>query len=160
MGDIVKVLDFGVAKVLNAAPGDTLTQAGTVLGTPTYMAPEHARGATIDIRSDLYSVGAIMYEALAGHAPFAGDNYNALLFAIQQGTPTPLDELHSDVEPELVSVVMRAMATDANQRFQTAEEMAQALAPWLPESSASTPPESSAAVYAPTIMPPSRTGGS
>jgi len=156
LSDIVKVLDFGVAKVLNAAPGDTLTQAGTVLGTPTYMAPEHARGATIDIRSDLYSVGAIMYEALAGRAPFAGDNYNALLFAIQQGTPTPLDDLRPDVDPELVSVVTRAMATDANLRFQTAEEMAQALAPWLAETQSSTPPESSAAVYAPTIMPPSR----
>jgi|GEM_PF-6881075 len=156
LSDIVKVLDFGVAKVLNAVPGDTLTQAGTVLGTPTYMAPEHARGAVIDIRSDLYSVGAIMYEALAGRAPFTGDNYNALLFAIQRGTPTPLDELRSDVDPELIGVVMRAMATDANLRFQTAEDMAQALAPWLPEAHGSTPPESSAAVYAPTMMTPGR----
>jgi eukaryotic-like serine/threonine-protein kinase len=120
------------------------------------MAPEHARGAIIDIRSDLYSVGAIMYEALAGRPPFAGDNYNALLFAIQQGTPSPLGELRSDVEPELVDVVMQAMATDANLRFQSAEEMAQALAPWLPETHSSAPPESSASVYAPTIMPPSR----
>jgi CheY-like chemotaxis protein len=152
LSDIVKVLDFGVAKVLNASPGETLTQAGMVLGTPTYMAPEHARGATIDIRSDLYSVGAIMYESLAGHAPFAGDNYNALLFAIQQGTPTPLDESRPDVEPELVNVVMRAMATDASLRFQTAEEMADALSPWLTlDACASTPPESSAAVYAPTL---------
>jgi CheY-like chemotaxis protein len=155
LADIVKVLDFGVAKVLNASPGDTLTQAGTVLGTPTYMAPEHARGAAIDIRSDLYSVGAIMYEALAGRAPFAGDNYNALLFAIQQGTPPPLEELRSDLDPELIRVVTHAMATDANLRFQNAEEMAQALAPWLPQSHSSAPPESSAAVYAPTIMPPS-----
>jgi serine/threonine-protein kinase len=124
-----------------------------VLGTPTYMAPEHARGAAIDIRSDLYSVGAIMYEALAGVAPFGGDNYNALLFAIQQGKPTPLQEARPDVEPELVSVVMRAMATDAELRFQTAEEMAQALAPWLTETCSSTPPESSAAVYAPTMVP-------
>jgi CheY-like chemotaxis protein len=159
LGDIVKVLDFGVAKVLNAAPGETLTQVGMVLGTPTYMAPEHARGAAIDIRSDLYSVAAIMYEALAGHAPFAGDNYNALLFAIQQGAPTPLEQTRPDVEPELAKVVMRAMATDAALRFQTAEDMAQALAPWLTvDSSSSTPPESSAAVYAPTIVPSSRPG--
>jgi len=152
LGDIVKVLDFGVAKVLNAAPGDTLTQVGMVLGTPTYMAPEHARGAAIDPRSDLYSVAAIMYEALAGHAPFTGDNYNALLFAIQQGTPTALPELRSDLEPELVQVIMRAMAPDADHRFQTAEEMAAALAPWLTvDSASSTPPESSAAVYAPTL---------
>lgn len=156
LADIVKLLDFGVAKVLNAAPGNTLTQLGTVLGTPTYMAPEHARGAPIDIRSDLYSVGAIMYEALAGHAPYSGDNYNALLFAIQQGKPTPLGELRSDLEPELIDVVMRAMATDANLRFQTAEEMAEALAPWVTKASGSAPPESSAAVYAPTMVPPSK----
>jgi hypothetical protein len=81
---------------------------------------------------------------------------DALLFAIQQGTPTPLAELRSDLEPELIRVVMHAMATDANLRFQSAEDMAQALAPWLPEAHSSAPPETSAAVYAPTIMPPSR----
>lgn len=152
LGDIVKVLDFGVAKVLNTSPGETLTQVGMVLGTPTYMAPEHARGAAIDLRSDLYSVAAIMYELLAGHAPFAGDNYNALLFAIQQGTPTPLTESRPDVEPELISVVMRAMAANADVRFQTAEDMAEALTPWLNiDSCSSTPPESAAAVYAPTM---------
>jgi serine/threonine-protein kinase len=156
LSDIVKVLDFGVAKVLNAVPGDTLTQAGTVLGTPTYMAPEHARGAPIDIRSDLYSVGAIMYEALAGRAPYSGDNYNALLFAIQQGTPVPLGELRADVEPELIDVVMHAMATDASLRFQTAEEMLEALGPWVSKANGSAPPESSAAVYAPTMVPPSK----
>lgn len=159
LGDIVKVLDFGVAKLLNVAPGDTLTQTGMVLGTPTYMAPEHARGAAIDVRSDLYSVGAVLYEALTGHAPFTGDNYNALLFAIQQGKPTPLAESRPDLEPELVEVITRAMATDADLRFQTAEDMAQALAPWLTiHSPSSTPPESSAAVYAPTVVPSSRTG--
>ena len=152
LGDIVKVLDFGVAKVLNRSPGETLTQVGMVLGTPTYMAPEHARGAAIDIRSDLYSVAAIMYELLAGYAPFVGDNYNALLFAIQQGKPTPLDEARPDVDPALIQVVMRAMAADANLRFQTAEDMAEALTPWLHlDASSSTPPASSAAVYAPTM---------
>lgn len=156
LADIVKVLDFGVVKVLNAVPGDTLTQIGTVLGTPTYMAPEHARGAPIDIRSDLYSVGAIMYEALAGRAPYSGDNYNALLFAIQQGKPVPIGELRTDVEPELVDVVMRAMATEASLRFQTAEEMLEALAPWGTQTTGSAPPESSAAVYAPTMVPPSK----
>jgi serine/threonine-protein kinase len=96
-----------------------------------------------------------MYEALTGEAPFGGDNYNALLFAIQQGKPTPLQESRPDVEPELVAVVMRAMAADAELRFQTAEEMAQALKPWLSEACSSAPPESSAAVYAPTMVPSS-----
>ena len=156
LGDIVKLLDFGVAKVQTALPGETLTQVGTVLGTPTYMAPEQARGAEIDSRSDLYSVAAIMYEALTGHAPYSGDNYNALLFAIQQGTPTPLGEQRPDVDPALLDVVSRGMATDPALRFQTAEAMADALKPWLSlESSGSSPPESSAAAFAPTIAPPS-----
>ena len=154
LGDIVKVLDFGVAKVLTAVPGETLTQAGMVLGTPTYMAPEHARGASIDLRSDLYSVGALMYEGLTGRAPFVGDSYNALLFAIQQGAPPPLAELRPDLEPKLVEVIERAMRTDASERFQSAEDMAEALAPWL--SLSSTPPASSAAAFAPTMGPRSR----
>jgi CheY-like chemotaxis protein len=154
LGDIVKLLDFGVAKPLAAAEGSTLTQTGTVLGTPSYMAPEQARGAPIDRRSDLYAVGIIMYEALAGSAPFVGDNYNALLFAILQGNPTSLSELRHDLDPELVAVVNRAMATDPDERFQTAEEMAQALQPWLKlEALGSTPPEAGAAAFAPTIVP-------
>jgi CheY-like chemotaxis protein len=154
LGDIVKVLDFGVAKTLTRPAGETLTQLGMVLGTPTYMAPEQARGAPIDTRSDLYSVAAIMYECFSGKAPFSGESYNALLFAIQQGKPLPLAEQRPDLDPELVSVVERGMAADADARFQTAEEMAQALEPWLSvDRSASTPPESSAAAFAPTVVP-------
>jgi serine/threonine-protein kinase len=154
LGDIVKLLDFGVAKQLSAVPGNTLTQTGVVLGTPTYMAPEQARGGSIDRRSDLYAVGTIMYEALAGAAPYSGDNYNALLFAIQQGKPVPLSELRPDLDLELLAVIARAMATDPDARFQTAEEMVEALAPWLTlDAPSSTPPESAAAVFAPTIVP-------
>ena len=158
LGDIVKVLDFGVAKLLSAPHGETLTQVGTVLGTPTYMAPEHARGASIDGRSDLYSVAAVMYEGLAGRAPFLGDNYNALLFAIQRGQPTPLSELRSDLDPALIEVVERAMSPDAADRYQSAEEMSEALAPWSrPDSAASSsPPASSAVAFAPTMVPRSR----
>jgi serine/threonine-protein kinase len=157
LGDIVKLLDFGVAKQLGAIPGSTLTQTGAVMGTPTYMAPEHARGATIDRRSDLYAVGVILYEALAGAAPFTGDNYNALLFAIQQGTPTPLATLRPDLDPELIQVISHAMATDPDERFQSAEEMAEALKPWLTlEAPASAPPESAAAAFAPTMVPASK----
>jgi CheY-like chemotaxis protein len=157
LGDIVKVLDFGVAKQLEAVHSEKLTQTGMVLGTPTYMAPEHARGGAIDTRSDLYSVGALMYEALTGQAPYTGDNYNALLFAIQQGTPAPLAGVRPDLDPELVSVVVRAMRTEPSERFQTAEEMIDALAPWLKlDSGSNTPPASSPAAFAPTVVPYSR----
>jgi CheY-like chemotaxis protein len=153
LGDMVKLLDFGVAKMQSA---DTLTQTGAVVGTPMYMAPEQARGERLDARCDLYSVGAILYEMLSAQAPFTGDNYNALLFAIQQGQPTPLPQLRDNVDEGLIAVIERSMARDIGQRFQTAEEMSQALAPWLSVDSTSTPPESSAAVFAPTIVPPSK----
>jgi serine/threonine-protein kinase len=129
--DVVKLLDFGVAKVLDSSSGENLTQNGTVLGTPTYMAPEHARGAAVDPRSDIYSVAAIMYEALGGQPPFRGENYNALLFAIQQGRPTPLEELHPGLDPRLSAVIRRAMSVQPALRFQTADDMAEALERWL-----------------------------
>jgi CheY-like chemotaxis protein len=156
LGDIVKVLDFGVAKTLSRPSGDTLTQVGMVLGTPTYMAPEQARGGSVDSRSDLYSLAAVMYECLTGKAPFAGDNYNALLFAIQQGKPAPLLEVRPDLDPNLVKVIERAMAPEPNDRYQSAEDMYEALIPWLSLDSGSTPPASSAAAFAPTIVRPAR----
>ncbi len=158
MGDIVKLLDFGVAKLQSVPHGETLTQAGTVLGTPTYMAPEHARGAAVDPRSDLYSVAAILYETLTGKAPFTGDNYNALLFAIQQGKPEPLGELRPDVPPELVAVIEQGMKPVADERYACAEEMVEALRPWLHvDVTAATPPGSSAVAFAPTMGPWSKT---
>ena len=160
LGDIVKLLDFGVAKQLGQVAGSTLTQTGTVLGTPTYMAPEHARGGVIDRRSDLYAVGTILYEALAGAPPYTGNNYNALLFAIQQGTPTPLATLRSDLDPALIQVISRAMATDPDQRFQTAEDMAEALSPWLTlDAPVSAPRESAPVAFAPTMVPASKRSG-
>jgi len=155
LSDIVKVLDFGVAKLMTRPSGDTLTQVGMVLGTPTYMAAEQARGAAIDARSDLYSVAAIMYECLTGKVPYTGDNYNALLFAIQQGKPESLAEVRPDLDPALIAVIERAMATEAAQRFQSAEDMAEALAPWLNADTvgSSAPPSSAAAVFAPTVVP-------
>jgi hypothetical protein len=86
-----------------------------------------------------------------------GDNYNALLFAIQQGAPTPLEQLRRDLDPALVGVVQRAMASEAAARFQSAQDMASALQPWLSlEAAAHAPPESSAPAFAPTLVPSSR----
>jgi CheY-like chemotaxis protein len=129
--ELVKVLDFGAAKPLAAAPGETLTSQGVVVGTPTYMAPEHARGARVDERSDIYSLGAVMYEALTGRPPFAADSFNALLFAIQEARPVPLDALRPDLDTAICELVARAMASDPDQRFQSAVEMLGSLEPWL-----------------------------
>jgi serine/threonine protein kinase len=128
-GDFVKVLDFGIAKMLDEVDERELTQAGQVVGTPTYMAPEQARGdKTIDGRVDLYAVGAILYRMVTGHRPFSGDSFNALLFAIAQGNPVRPRQHNPNVSPLLESVILKAMAIDRGQRYQTAEELDEALA--------------------------------
>ncbi|HEX6275982.1 MAG TPA: response regulator [Polyangiaceae bacterium] len=153
MADIVKLLDFGIAKMVGAGLDAKLTQTGTVMGTPAYMSPEQARGAEADPRSDLYAVGCLMYEALCGRPPYVGENYNALLFAVQQAAPVPLSGRCPALAPALVAVVERAMARDVNARFQSAGAMADALAPWLVPKS--VPPRSASPLaFAPTVSTP------
>ncbi|HEY7954497.1 MAG TPA: serine/threonine-protein kinase [Polyangia bacterium] len=125
--DFVKVLDFGIAKMLDEVPGDELTRTGQVVGTPTYMAPEQARGAEVDRRTDLYATGAILYRMVTGERPFVGPNFNSLLFAIAQGNPKPPHELAKEISPHLEQVILRAMAVDPRARYQSAEELDEAL---------------------------------
>jgi serine/threonine-protein kinase len=148
--DIVKLLDFGIAKLGGEAEDQRLTQTGTVLGTPAYMSPEQARGAAVDWRCDIYGAGCMLYEALSGHAPYQAANYNALLFAIQQGEPEPLDALRRDLDPSLIAVVRRAMARDPSDRYEHAEAMAEALSLWARPSSAGSPLRRNLP-YAPTL---------
>jgi serine/threonine protein kinase len=127
--DFVKVLDFGIAKMLDEVDDRELTQAGQVVGTPTYMAPEQAKGdKTIDGRADLYAVGAMLYRMVTGHRPFQGDSFNALLFAIAQGNPVRPRQHNPAISPLLESVIGKAMAVDRSHRYQTAEELDEALA--------------------------------
>jgi CheY-like chemotaxis protein len=149
--DIVKLLDFGIAKILGVTSHSKLTQTGTVVGTPAYMSPEQARGAEADPRSDLYAVGCMMYEALTGRAPFTGENYNALVFAIQQGATTPLLSRCADLDPAFAAVVTKAMSREVHARFQTAESMADAIAPWVVPKSVPGSRGSSPLAFAPTI---------
>jgi tRNA A-37 threonylcarbamoyl transferase component Bud32 len=127
--DFVKVLDFGIAKMLDQVPAQELTQAGQVVGTPTYMAPEQARGdANIDARADVYAVGAMLYRMVTGHRPFQGANFNALLFAIAQGKAVKPSEHNKEVSAELETCILRAMAIDPRARYQSAKEFDEALA--------------------------------
>ncbi|MDB4969100.1 MAG: Serine/threonine protein kinase PrkC, regulator of stationary phase [Myxococcales bacterium] len=126
--DFVKLLDFGIAKLLDEVDTLELTRDGQVVGTPTYMAPEQARGEkNVDGRVDLYAVGAILYRMVCGQRPYSAPNFNALLFAIAQGQPQRPRKLEPEVSPHLEAAILRAMAVDPRARFQTAAEFDEAL---------------------------------
>jgi eukaryotic-like serine/threonine-protein kinase len=117
--DYVKVVDFGIAKL--PARGQPLTALGSVFGTPEYMAPEQARGTQVDERTDLYTIGIVLYEMLTGATPFAGDNIGQVIMA--QLTKAP-PALPPTVDPELSELVMQLLSKDPAARPQTAAEVA------------------------------------
>ncbi|HJV05434.1 MAG TPA: protein kinase, partial [Actinomycetota bacterium] len=120
----VKVVDFGIAR---AAADDTLTQTGTVLGTASYLSPEQARGDRVDARSDVYSLGCVLYEMVTGRTPFAADSSVAMAFRHVNEEPRPPSELRPEVPAELDAVVMRALEKEPDHRFRSAAEMRGAL---------------------------------
>ena len=125
--DLVKVLDFGTAKLLSAREDMALTREGVLLGTLTYMPPEQARGEEVDARADLYALGACTYVALTGRKPFEAPNLPALLLAIQHRPPTPITTLRPEVRPDVAAVIERALAKRRDDRFPSARAMADAL---------------------------------
>ena len=119
--EAVKVMDFGIAR---AVSDNSATQAATagIVGTAQYFSPEQARGETVDARTDLYSTGVILYELLAGRPPFKGESAVSVAYQhVSELAPNPSD-FNPNVTPELNAVVMRAMAKDRDERFQSAEE--------------------------------------
>ena len=121
-GDRVKVTDFGIAKVTDSA--DHLTQTGSLLGTPSYMSPEQARGGELDGRSDLFAVGCILYEMLTGKKAFRGDSITGLIFKIITEDPPPLKAEDPDIPEEIVRIISKCLAKQADQRYQTGRELA------------------------------------
>ncbi|HYL05263.1 MAG TPA: protein kinase [Thermoanaerobaculia bacterium] len=122
---IVKILDFGIAKLAGEA---AITRVGSTLGTPGYMSPEQALGREVDARTDLWSLGAVLYEMVAGRLPFRGENHQAMLYSLLNAEPEPLARLRPEVPPGLERVVARLLARDPLQRYQSADELAGALA--------------------------------
>ncbi|MET8474169.1 protein kinase [Streptomyces sp. NPDC006422] len=118
----VKVMDFGIARALHGAQS-TMTQTGMVMGTPQYLSPEQALGKAVDHRSDLYAVGCLLYELLALRPPFTGETPLSVVYQHVQDTPVLPSEVLDEVPPELNGLVMRSLAKDPDDRFQTAEEM-------------------------------------
>ncbi|MCA1557958.1 MAG: protein kinase, partial [Acidobacteria bacterium] len=129
----VKVLDFGLAKLTEKAHERTLsapeamtlvnTEPGLVVGTVSYMSPEQARGLAVDTRSDIWSLGVVMYQMLTSHEPFEAPTATDQIVAILERQPPPLSHYTDDVPVEIERVVLRALAKDRGDRYQTIEEM-------------------------------------
>ena len=119
----VKVADFGIARALGAGIEQNLTQTGAVMGTATYFSPEQAQGAPTDQRSDIYSLGIVMYEMLAGTVPFTGENAVAIAYKQVHEDPTPLDRLNKSIPIGLAAIVTKCMAKNPDDRYSTAGEV-------------------------------------
>ncbi|MEK6324039.1 MAG: protein kinase [Acidobacteriota bacterium] len=127
----VKVLDFGLAKIVqqksladSAAETDSLlTEPGMIIGTVPYMSPEQVRGETLDARSDIFSFGAVVYEMVSGHQPFAAESAAATISTILTKEPPPLARYSREVPGELERIVSKALRKDREQRYQTAKDL-------------------------------------
>ncbi|KZS81555.1 serine/threonine protein kinase [Mycobacterium kansasii] len=118
----VKVMDFGIARAI-ADSGNSVTQTAAVIGTAQYLSPEQARGDAVDARSDVYSLGCVLYEILTGEPPFTGDSPVAVAYQHVREDPIPPSERHEGISADLDAVVLKALAKNPENRYQTAAEM-------------------------------------
>ena len=118
-----KVMDFGIARAAAETTSD-LTGTATVIGTAHYLSPEQARGERVDQRSDLYSTGCLLYELLLGRPPFVGDSSVSVAYQHVREAPVPPSEVNPALSPDIDAVVVKALAKDPADRYQSAEEMA------------------------------------
>jgi serine/threonine protein kinase/Flp pilus assembly protein TadD len=156
----VKILDFGLAKLLRQVEADApteesilLTQAGAVMGTVPYMAPEQLRGEPVDVRTDLYALGELMYEMATGQRPFLENQTNQLISAILTRSPRRPSELNPETPEELEAIILKAMEKDPANRYQSAREL---MADLGPQDSALRLPLSASRRMEPGAGPPLR----
>ncbi len=119
----VKVTDFGIARAFDEGVQENLTQAGSVMGTATYFSPEQAQGKPVDPRSDVYSLGVVLYEMVCGRPPFTGDSPVAIAYKHVQEPPAPLRDHKPDIDPALDAIVLKAMAKSTANRYPSAEDL-------------------------------------
>jgi serine/threonine-protein kinase len=151
-GGIAKITDFGIARLPNSA---VKTMTGLILGSPRYMSPEQVIGKTIDARSDIFSLGVVLYEALTGVAPFDGDNVNAIMYATVNTTPPPPSTHNRTLPPMLDLIAAKAMAKLLEDRYQTVKELSEDLREVRRQMDASRPATALKATTAPPQPRPS-----
>ena len=123
---LLKIVDFGVAAA--ASSGDTqLTKTGYVIGSPKYMAPEQILGKKVDETADIYSVGVIMYEMATGVPPYSRGDHMSVMYQHVQGKATAAQEINKDIPDEFASIIGKAMSVDKSKRYQSMEELVDAL---------------------------------
>jgi hypothetical protein len=118
--DTVKITDFGTAKILQFG---TVQQTAHVMGTPSYMSPEQVKGRAVDGRSDIFSLGVMLYEMVTGEKPFPGQNITTVIYKIVNEDPVPPRQIDPSIHPGISSVVMRALQKEPEQRYQNCREM-------------------------------------
>jgi len=153
-GGIAKITDFGIARLPNSA---VKTMTGLILGSPRYMSPEQVIGKTIDARSDIFSLGVVLYEALTGIAPFDGDNVNAIMYATVNTTPPPPSAHNRHVPAMLDLIVAKAMAKLLEDRYQSIKEFADDLREVRRQMDSNRPAAALKASTAPPTAPPKPT---
>ena len=139
-GGHVLVTDFGIAKAAQEATVSQLTTEGMVVGTPQYMSPEQATGDKLDARSDIYSLGILLYQMLAGEPPFDGESAQSILMKQATADPPPIHDHRGDVPAPLTAALERMLAKDPAERYQTAEEASRALVEAVPAAAGETVP--------------------
>ena len=141
--DTVKVTDFGTAKILQFG---TVQQTAHVMGTPSYMSPEQVKGRAVDGRSDIFSLGVMLYEMVTGEKPFPGQNITTVIYKIVNEEPVPPKQVNPSVHAGISAVVMRALAKDPDTRYQSCREMLEDLRNYRSLNAASGSPQSTMAM--------------
>ena len=121
---LVKVMDFGLAKGIT---NEAVTQAGLVVGTPAYMSPEQGASRPVDTRSDIYSLGCVMYNCLCGQAPFTAENVASLLYKHMYEPPEPPEKFRPDINPDITTICLKMLAKKPEERYQNPQELLEAL---------------------------------
>ena len=146
---VVKVTDFGIAKMVSMG----MTQAGLVLGTPNYMSPEQVKGRQVDGRSDLFSLGVILYDLVTGEKPFPGQNITTVIYKIINENPVPPRELDATIHPGLSYVICKALAKSPEERYQTCRELAEDLKNYRQLGGQAAPPSSATVILNAPLVP-------